>query len=78
MTFQYFVNGTSTLCDHLVDGPLTQELFRQLPEKSKQAPLSSRPGFTSFHKPTVPYCSMSARLSVSKSGAPLTGHAKQR
>lgn len=36
MTFQYFVNGTSTLCDHLVDGPLTQELFRQLPEKASK------------------------------------------
>ena len=35
MTFQYFVNGTSTLCDHLVDGPLTHELFHQLPEKGK-------------------------------------------
>lgn len=32
-TFQYFVNGTPTLCDHLVDGPLTNELFCQLSEK---------------------------------------------
>ncbi len=35
LTFQYFVNGQSTLCDHLVDGPLTHELFRQLPVKGK-------------------------------------------
>lgn len=33
MTFQYFVNGAPTLCGHLVDGPLTQEIFHQLAEK---------------------------------------------
>lgn len=37
MTFQYFVNGTPTLCDHLVDGPLTRELFHQLSEKGDDA-----------------------------------------
>lgn len=36
MTYQYFINGTSTLCERLVDGPLTQELFRQLPKKGKE------------------------------------------
>lgn len=35
MTFQYFISGTSTLCDCLTDGPMTQELFRQIPEKVK-------------------------------------------
>lgn len=32
MSFQYFINGTSTICDRLVEGPLTEELFLQLPE----------------------------------------------
>lgn len=32
MSFQYFVNGSPTLCDHLVEGPLTRDIFRQLAE----------------------------------------------
>lgn len=32
MSFQYFVNGSPTLCDHLVEGALTQDMFRQLNE----------------------------------------------
>lgn len=37
MTFQYFVNGTPTLCERLVDGPLTQDIFLQFEEKKNDA-----------------------------------------
>lgn len=33
MTYQFFVNGVPTLCDRLIDGPLTQDIFRQFHDK---------------------------------------------
>lgn len=37
MTLQYFVNGTPSLCDRLIDGPLTQDIFLQFTEKREDA-----------------------------------------
>lgn len=39
MTFQYFVNGAPTLCDQLVDGPLTRDIFSQFAEKKNEPAL---------------------------------------
>lgn len=39
MTLQYFIDGAPSLCEQLVDGPLTEELFRQFEQRKDDAML---------------------------------------
>lgn len=39
MTLQYFINGGPSLCEQLVDGPLTEELFHQFEQRKDDAML---------------------------------------